>query len=288
MSSEVKVKVTQSCLTLCDPMIHTVHGILEARILEWLAFSFSRGFSQSRDWTQVSCIVNRFFPSWAMREAQMWLWAQEVSRQPVCWCSSVVWPEVFPALDPTDCWMGPGLDAKISASGRAHTDECALIHLPCLCAQSCSALLPHELQPSRLLCPWTFSGKTNGVCYHFLLQGIFPTQGSTCISYTDRQILYWAIWEVLYICHQCLYPQSESQPAPASSGHLSRSVGSSDPGSYEVTASAFVPGVCETSVYPFGVKSLFLPVLWAPVIKLWWLSKPNALGSSLPSAGVLG
>ena len=49
MSSEVKVKVTQSCLTLCDPMIHTVHGILEARILEWLAFSFSRGFSQSRD-----------------------------------------------------------------------------------------------------------------------------------------------------------------------------------------------------------------------------------------------
>ena len=198
MSSEVKVKVTQSCLTLCDPMIHTVHGILEARILEWLAFSFSRGFSQSRDWTQVSCIVNRFFPSWAMREAQMWLWAQEVSRQPVCWCSSVVWPEVFPALDPTDCWMGPGLDAKISASGRAHTDECALIHLPCLCAQSCSALLPHELQPSRLLCPWTFSGKTNGVCYHFLLQGIFPTQGSNLGFLHCRQILY-------CLSHQGLY-----------------------------------------------------------------------------------
>ena len=41
----LKVKVTQSCLTLCDPMDHTVHGILQARILEWVAFSFSRGSS---------------------------------------------------------------------------------------------------------------------------------------------------------------------------------------------------------------------------------------------------
>ena len=37
------VKVTQSCLTLCDPMDYTVHGILQARILEWVAFPFSRG-----------------------------------------------------------------------------------------------------------------------------------------------------------------------------------------------------------------------------------------------------
>ena len=40
---EVKVKVAQSCLTLCDPMDYTVHGILQARILEWVAFPFSRG-----------------------------------------------------------------------------------------------------------------------------------------------------------------------------------------------------------------------------------------------------
>ena len=37
------VKVTQSCLTICDPMDYTVHGILQARILEWVAFPFSRG-----------------------------------------------------------------------------------------------------------------------------------------------------------------------------------------------------------------------------------------------------
>ena len=36
------LKVTQSCLTLCDPMVYTVHGILQARILEWVAFPFSR------------------------------------------------------------------------------------------------------------------------------------------------------------------------------------------------------------------------------------------------------
>ena len=44
-----KVKVAQSCLTLCDPMDYTAHGILQARILEWVAFPFSRGSSQPRD-----------------------------------------------------------------------------------------------------------------------------------------------------------------------------------------------------------------------------------------------
>ena len=53
------MKVVQSCLTLCDPMDYTVHGILQARILEWVAFTFSRGSSQPRDQTQVShsCIM---------------------------------------------------------------------------------------------------------------------------------------------------------------------------------------------------------------------------------------
>ena len=46
--SKVKVKVTQSYLTICDPMDCTVHGILQARILEWVAFPFSRGSSQPR------------------------------------------------------------------------------------------------------------------------------------------------------------------------------------------------------------------------------------------------
>ena len=46
---KVKVKVAQLCLTLCDSMDYSVHGILQARILEWVSFPFSRGSSQPRD-----------------------------------------------------------------------------------------------------------------------------------------------------------------------------------------------------------------------------------------------
>ena len=52
-----KVKVAQSCLTLCSSMDYIVHGVLQARILEWVAFPFSRGSSQLRDQTQVSHIA---------------------------------------------------------------------------------------------------------------------------------------------------------------------------------------------------------------------------------------
>ena len=50
------VKVAQSCPTLCDPMDCTIHGILQAKILEWVAFPFSRGSSHPKDQTQVSHI----------------------------------------------------------------------------------------------------------------------------------------------------------------------------------------------------------------------------------------
>ena len=48
-----------------DPTDYTVHGILQARILEWVAFPFSRGSSQPRDWTQASYVAGGFFTSWA-------------------------------------------------------------------------------------------------------------------------------------------------------------------------------------------------------------------------------
>ena len=102
------IKAAQSCPTLCDPMGSTVHGILQARILEWVDFSllqgifptkgsnpgflhcrqilyqlshkgsprilewiaypFCSGSSQPRNWTRVSCIAGRFFTNWAIRE----------------------------------------------------------------------------------------------------------------------------------------------------------------------------------------------------------------------------
>ena len=62
--------VAQSCWTLCDPMdcsppVSFVHEIFQARILEWVAISFSRGSSQLRNRTQVFCTAGRFFTNWA-------------------------------------------------------------------------------------------------------------------------------------------------------------------------------------------------------------------------------
>ena len=58
---------------LCDPMDgnppgSSIHGILQARILEWVAIPFSRGSSWPRDQTRVSCIAGRFFTVWTTRE----------------------------------------------------------------------------------------------------------------------------------------------------------------------------------------------------------------------------
>ena len=70
---ESESEVAQSCPTLCDPMDYSlpgssVHWIFQARVLEWVAISFSRGSSRPRDWTQVSHIVGRRFTIWATRE----------------------------------------------------------------------------------------------------------------------------------------------------------------------------------------------------------------------------
>ena len=65
-----KVKVVQSYPTLYDPMDYTVHGILQARILEWVAFPFSRGSSQPRNQNQISHTAGRFFTSWTTKEVQ--------------------------------------------------------------------------------------------------------------------------------------------------------------------------------------------------------------------------
>ena len=65
----MEVKVAQLCPTLWDSMDYTVHGILQARIPEWVDSPFSRGSSQPRDGTQVSRIVDGFLTSGATREA---------------------------------------------------------------------------------------------------------------------------------------------------------------------------------------------------------------------------
>ena len=70
----VLCSVAQSCLTFCDsihcnPQVSSVHGILQARILEWVTIPFSRGSSGPSDQTLISCIAGGFFTIWATREA---------------------------------------------------------------------------------------------------------------------------------------------------------------------------------------------------------------------------
>ena len=78
-SKEVKVLVTQLCLTLCNSLNcslpgSSVHGILQARILEWVAMPFSKGSSWPRNQTAVSLIAGRFFAIWAIKgSAYAWL-----------------------------------------------------------------------------------------------------------------------------------------------------------------------------------------------------------------------
>ena len=76
------MKVILSCLTVCNPMDYTVHGILHTRILEWVACPSSRGSSQPRTSTGVSCTAGRFFTNWALREAL------ELSMS---WCHDELW-----------------------------------------------------------------------------------------------------------------------------------------------------------------------------------------------------
>ena len=116
------VKVAQSCLTLCDPMNYTVHGILQARILEWVDFLFSRGSSQPRDWIQVSLIAGRFFISWAARESQ-WMWELEYKEGwvPKNW---YFWTVVLEKTleSPLDCKIKPvNSKGTLNSHGK---DEC--------------------------------------------------------------------------------------------------------------------------------------------------------------------
>ena len=116
-----EVLVAQSYPTLCDPMDCSppgsyVHGIFQARILEWVAISFSKGSSKTRDRTQVFCTAGRFFTNWATREAQLFQNICKSNHHAVC---------VLVALcNPTD-WGLPG--SSIHGIFQARVLECVAI-----------------------------------------------------------------------------------------------------------------------------------------------------------------
>jgi len=86
----------------CSPPDSSVCGIFQARVLEWVAISFSRGSSQPRDWTRVSRIAGGLFTIWATREAPfmrtqwkdgcLWSRKDDFTRHQVCWHSDLRLP----------------------------------------------------------------------------------------------------------------------------------------------------------------------------------------------------
>ena len=135
----------------CSLPDSSVHGILQARILEWVAIPFSRGSSQSKDWTQDCCIAGRFFsvcpPSW-----------YQMAESPI-------------------------INHIVSVDYLAEHEVKSL---------SCPQLFvtPWTVACTKLLHPWDFLGKSTGVGCHFLLQGIFLTQGLNLCLLHCRQTLY--------------------------------------------------------------------------------------------------
>ena len=129
-------------------MDYTVHGILQARILEWVAVPFSRGLSQPRNWTQVSHIAGGFFTSWATKETVV---APTQSFSSVQFSSSVVSNSLWP-------------------HGLQHTRRPCLSPTPGTCSNSC---------PLSRWCHPTISSSVVPFSSHFQS---FPASGSFQMS----------------------------------------------------------------------------------------------------------
>ena len=170
---------------LCGLMDHIVHGILQTSILEWVAVPFSRGSSQPRDWTQVTCIAGGFFTVWATRAARMsgrtktktWIFSFLGSLF-FCIILSYFNSTHFKALNtfPSSPVFTHQIDSFTLLLAAAtkywyHLYTIQRLLLLLLSRFSCVWLLrPHRRQPIRLLCPQDSLGKNTGVGCHFLLQ----------------------------------------------------------------------------------------------------------------------
>ena len=108
----------------------SVHGILQARILEWVAMPFSRGSSQPRDWTQVYCIAGEFLTIWATSEAVTF--NQSVQSLSHVWLFATPWTAAHqPSLSITNSWSLLKLISIESVMPSSHLILChSLLLLP--------------------------------------------------------------------------------------------------------------------------------------------------------------
>ena len=112
------------CVCVCDPMDYTFHGILQARMLEWVAFPFSRGSSQLMDWTQLSHITGGFFTSWAKSWLDKCLKKKKKKREVR---HSNLW--VLHLCCHTDFHLVPG--ATLSSLSKRENSELSFFLIPC-------------------------------------------------------------------------------------------------------------------------------------------------------------
>ena len=98
------MKLAQLCPTICNPMNYSppgfsVHGILQARILEWVVLPFSRGSSPPKDRNWVSCIASRFFIIWAIWEARYILYCHKLIFPPETSSSNGLWGQLYTPIN---------------------------------------------------------------------------------------------------------------------------------------------------------------------------------------------
>ena len=202
----------KSCRTLCNPMVYSppgssVHEILQARILEWIAIPFSRGFSPPRDWTWVSCTAGGFFTNWATEAS---LVAQTGKYLPAMqkpgfhpWVGKIPWrrewqpttvflPGEFygqrslAGYSPCDCKKSD-MTKIFSCSSGANRDGTS--DLACSCSASMCEVCPFSIYmclfPLRFWCNRLYercyplcSTFTNGIGGHYNISDSRTTQAS--------------------------------------------------------------------------------------------------------------
>ena len=165
----------QSCPTLCNPLGSSIHGIFQARILEWFAIFFSGGPSWPRNQTPI------FYVS--RNASRLFITTPPVKPYHILMKGSQLKHIIVECFTPDSLFYLRNVLSKReivlnSIESLLQKLACTYtysIHV-CSVAQSCS-LQPYGLQPVRLLHPWNFPGKNNGG-FLFPRQGIFLTQGS--------------------------------------------------------------------------------------------------------------
>ena len=148
----------------CSPPGSSVHGISQARLLDWVAISFSRRSFRPRDQTHIFWIGRQIFYHWATREVhiEVLLLLSRFSNVRLC---ATPWTAAHQAPQSLGCsrqehWSGLPFPSPMHESEQWKWSRSVVS----------DSSQPHGLQPTRLLHPWDFPGKSTGVGCHCLLQ----------------------------------------------------------------------------------------------------------------------